>query len=183
MTDFNRQLASALIGWRPEFIGTLIFVQRGSQVLLIEKKTGHGAGRINGPGGKIEPDETPLRCALRELQEEVGLSARSAQLAATIRFVELDGPQWFGYIFRAQNFDGNAIETAEAKPRWHNKQALPLKDMWPDDALWLPRVLDGECLDAEFLFRDEHLLCGHMRVRRAQDMAPRAHELPAEVWR
>lgn len=36
-----------------------MFVVRGGEILLIEKKRGHGAGKVNGPGGKIDPGESP----------------------------------------------------------------------------------------------------------------------------
>ena len=44
---------------------------KGSRVLLIEKLTGIGQGKINGPGGKIDPGETPEQCVIRECQEEL----------------------------------------------------------------------------------------------------------------
>lgn len=36
------------------------------------------AGDICFPGGKIEKDETPLQCALREFEEETGIPEREA---------------------------------------------------------------------------------------------------------
>ena len=47
--------------WRPDFIGTLVFLVCHSEILLIRKKTGHGRGQINVPGGKIEPGEVESR--------------------------------------------------------------------------------------------------------------------------
>ena len=44
--------------WQPEIVCTLMFVTRGDEVLLIRKKRGLGAGKINGPGGKVDPGET-----------------------------------------------------------------------------------------------------------------------------
>jgi hypothetical protein len=38
--------------WNPDIHATLMFVHQGSRVLLIEKLTGIGQGKINGPGGK-----------------------------------------------------------------------------------------------------------------------------------
>ena len=42
-------------GWIPEIRATLMFVREGDQVLLIRKLRGIGAGKINAPGGKIDP--------------------------------------------------------------------------------------------------------------------------------
>src|SRR5690606_39061541 len=57
--------------WTPRDRATLLFVRRGHQILLIRKKRGLGAGKINAPGGRIEPGETPEQAARRELLEEV----------------------------------------------------------------------------------------------------------------
>jgi hypothetical protein len=35
--------------------------------------------------------------------------------------------------------------------------------MWPDDRLWLPRVLAGERLRGDFLFRSGELLAWRIR--------------------
>ena len=57
--------------WQPEEVATLMFVMTDNQVLLIRKKRGLGAGNINGPGGRIEPGESPMQCAVRETEEEL----------------------------------------------------------------------------------------------------------------
>ena len=40
--------------WRPVDVATLVFVVDGARILLIHKKRGLGAGKINGPGGRVE---------------------------------------------------------------------------------------------------------------------------------
>ena len=131
--------------WQPELIGTLLFVLRvhqgRGQVLLIHKKTGHGQGRVNGPGGKLDAGESLTACARREVFEEVGLRVAHPQCRAELRFVELDGAQWLGYAFTADQFSGQLIETPEAKPFWCDIEEIPFADMWPDDQLWLPTIL------------------------------------------
>ena len=131
--------------WQPELIGTLLFVLRvhqgRGQVLLIHKKTGHGQGRVNGPGGKLDAGESLTACARREVFEEVGLRVAHPQCRAELRFVELDGAQWLGYAFTADQFSGQLIETPEAKPFWCDIEKIPFADMWPDDQLWLPTIL------------------------------------------
>lgn len=46
--------------WCPVEVGTLLYVFDGSRILLIRKKRGLGAGKINGPGGRIDGSEAPL---------------------------------------------------------------------------------------------------------------------------
>jgi 8-oxo-dGTP diphosphatase len=50
-------------------------------LILVARRAGsqHLAGAWEFPGGKIEPDEEPAAAALRELREETGLSASSAE--------------------------------------------------------------------------------------------------------
>jgi len=45
--------------WRGEMLATLMFIVRDGRVLLIEKKRGLGAGKVRGPGGKIEQGQIP----------------------------------------------------------------------------------------------------------------------------
>ena len=74
--DYDSLLEEQLDGWQPDHVGTLVFVRQHDEVLLIRKKRGHGAGKINGPGGKIDPGETAEQTARRELRAEAGVSAR-----------------------------------------------------------------------------------------------------------
>ncbi len=60
--------------WKPTEYANLCFVIRDGQILLIRKKRGLGAGKINGPGGRLEKGETALASAIRETQEEIGVT-------------------------------------------------------------------------------------------------------------
>ncbi len=156
-------LERRLVDWQPDRVGTLMFVQRAGRVLLIRKRRGHGAGKINGPGGKPEAGETPLDCVLRETEEEVGLRVTDARLAAVLRFIDQDHADWLGFIFTATRCTGSPHATAEAIPAWYSTAALPFDDMWDDDRYWLPLVLAGERLEADFLYRAGALLAYRLR--------------------
>ncbi|KAK7194841.1 NUDIX domain containing protein [Novymonas esmeraldas] len=49
---------------------TLCFITHGSTVLLLNRLKAPWMGCWNGVGGKMEPGETPLACAHREVEEE-----------------------------------------------------------------------------------------------------------------
>jgi len=72
--------------WEPRERATLLFVIRGGEILLIRKLRGLGAGKINGPGGRIDPGETPLACAVREVEEELRVTPLGVEPRGELRF-------------------------------------------------------------------------------------------------
>jgi 8-oxo-dGTP diphosphatase len=151
------QLEQVFDDWRPDLTGTLLFVVDGDRVLLIDKKTGHGAGMINAPGGKLEAGETAAACAVRETREEVGIEVMDPRLMARLKFADTVASQWFGYVYVAHRYSGIAVETREAVPHWYALGTIPYERMWQDDRIWLPRVLAGDQVEGEFLFDDGRL--------------------------
>ncbi|MBP7950487.1 MAG: 8-oxo-dGTP diphosphatase [Verrucomicrobiales bacterium] len=149
--------------WQPGMRATLLFVVRDGEILLIRKKRGLGAGKINGPGGKIEPGETPLASALRETQEELCIEPTDPEEAGILRFQFTDGLALECHVFRATKFRGEAVETDEAIPRWTPVDAIPYQEMWADDALWLPLLLQRRKFQAWFEFDDETMLSHEVR--------------------
>ena len=53
---------------------TLLLLRSNGRILLGRKKRGFGAGKANGFGGKVEVGETILQAAVREMQEECGVT-------------------------------------------------------------------------------------------------------------
>jgi ADP-ribose pyrophosphatase YjhB (NUDIX family) len=129
--------------WIPQDIATLLFVIRGGQALLIRKKRGLGAGKINAPGGRLEPGETQLEAAIREVKEEVGVQPIAPRERGELNFQFLDGYALRCHVFSADDCEGELIETDEATPMWTSLGALPYDEMWDDDRLWLPLLLSG----------------------------------------
>ncbi len=146
--------------WRPVDLATLLFIVQGENVLLIRKKRGLGAGKINGPGGKIDPGESPLRCAVREIQEELVINTLDPVHHGEVRFQFIDGYSVHVHVYVATEFTGTPTETDEALPLWFDKKDIPYEEMWADDVIWLPRVLNGETVNGRFLF-DEDVLLEH----------------------
>jgi 8-oxo-dGTP diphosphatase len=54
-------------------------IWRGEEVLLVQRGSALGRGRWSLPGGKLEPGETTLVAAHRELMEETGVTATLSQ--------------------------------------------------------------------------------------------------------
>jgi 8-oxo-dGTP diphosphatase len=136
----------------------LTFVIRRGEVLLIRKKRGLGAGKINGPGGRQEKGEKIADCAVREVEEEVHITPIDPQPRGELRFQFLDGYSIHVHVFTATEYRGEVCETDEAIPFWTKIDAIPYAEMWADDILWLPRVLAGETVSGYFLFDGDTML-------------------------
>lgn len=143
--------------WSPRERATLLFVVRDGQILLILKKRGLGAGKVNGPGGRIDPGESPLECAIRETQEELGVTPTGVRPAGELFFQFADGHAIHGYVFRADDCVGEPVETPEAVPLWTPVESIPYDRMWADDALWLPHLLAGRAFVGRFLFDGDRM--------------------------
>lgn len=144
--------------WEPTERATLCFVVRGGEILLIRKKRGLGAGKINGPGGRIEAGETPRECAIRETQEELGVTPLDPKWRGDLHFQFLDGYALHCAVFTASDCKGEPIETDEAVPLWTALDAIPFEEMWADDVHWLPGVLGGQNFRGFFVFDGEIML-------------------------
>lgn len=144
--------------WEPTVRATLLFILRGEEVLLIRKKRGLGAGKINGPGGKLDPGETPLECAIRETQEELGVRGIGAREMGELRFQFADGARFLVHVFRADAHEGIPHETDEAIPLWTPVDAIPYGEMWEDDVHWLPLLLRGQCFQGRFDFDGDRMI-------------------------
>lgn len=136
-------------------VATLCFLLRGDEVLLIRKKRGFGAGKLNGVGGRVETGEVVESAAAREVLEEVGVIARSLQPAGVLEFYSTGGePDWVIHVFLCRVFESNPRPSDEAEPRWFKVDELPYSEMWDDDRVWLPHVLAGRRVRGKFWFNE-----------------------------
>jgi 8-oxo-dGTP diphosphatase len=153
--------------WKPVDVATLCFVVRAGDILLIRKKRGIGAGKINGPGGRLEPGETPRACAVREVEEELGVTPSGLVAMGEQRFHFVDGYTIHVHVYLASGYSGEARETDEALPLWTPLDRIPYDEMWEDDILWLPRMLDGVRCSGRYLFEGDKLLDYHLELQPA----------------
>lgn len=149
--------------WKPNMVANLVFLTRGAEVLLIHKKTGLGKGKINGPGGKLEPSETAVEAAVREVKEELHLTVGELEEMGRLHFDFVDGLKLHCTVFHGTEFSGIPTETREAKPEWFRFEEVPYDRMWADDRHWLPQMLEGQKFDAWFRFDGEEMLWREVR--------------------
>lgn len=142
---------------------TLLFLIQDDQILLAMKKRGFGVGRYNGVGGKLEANETIEEAAIRECQEEIGVTPISPRRVGhlTFRNQEVKDQEMTVHVLLASDWEGAPIESEEMAPEWFYMDMIPYDKMWEDDAYWLPLVLEGSTVRGEFTFDKDDAVLSH----------------------
>jgi mutator protein MutT len=143
---------------------TLLFLRRDNEVLLAMKKRGFGVGKWNGIGGKIEENESLEQALVRECQEEIDVTPLNFWQVAEHDFKEFhDGKpaDMYVHVYFCDKWEGEPTETEEMAPKWFDINNIPYDSMWDDDKYWLPQVLDGDKLRAEFNVDEDDRVISH----------------------
>lgn len=143
---------------------TLLLVIKDTKVLLALKKRGFGAGLLNGIGGKREADETITQTMIRETQEEIGVTPKVFMEVGIINFEEYyNGEKELikMHVFIANDYDGEVQETEEMKPCWYDLDKIPYDNMFKDDRVWLPLILEGNKVKVCFIYDQDFNVLQH----------------------
>ena len=74
-------------------------------ILVEDRRSSHWPG-IAFPGGHVEPGESFVQAAVREMQEETGLDIQNPVLCGVKQFQTGDGARYVVFLFRADRFTG-----------------------------------------------------------------------------
>lgn len=130
-----------------------------TEVLLGRKKHGLGAGYFVGLGGKLEPGESAVDAAVREVHEESGVVVAASDLEprGVLTYHFPFRPAWSqqSSVFVCRTWSGVPAPSDELDPEWFPIDRVPYAEMWDDAARWLPGVLAGGTAGAEFWFGED----------------------------
>src|SRR5690348_18102659 len=99
--------------WQPRERANLCFIVKDGRVLLIRKKRGLGAGKINGVGGKLEPGESERAGIQREAMEELGIVLIDPEPRGLLHFQFREGYSLRCRVYVATQFEGEPQSTVE----------------------------------------------------------------------
>ena len=131
---------------------TLCFIRNGIDVLLM-KRSAHTRifpGMYNGIGGHLERDEDPLTGALREIQEETGLSVNDVRLRGVSN---IDAGQQTGimlFIFTAVSASRDFAECDEGSLHWVPIDQIDQLPLVEDIPVLLPLLFGENTTDTPF---------------------------------
>lgn len=135
----------------------LCYLIKDDKILLQRKSSGLiGEGKWNGPGGKMKENENPQDCAVREIMEETGVKISTPKLLGLLNFFKGKELFFISHIFVSNEFDGEPKSGREGVVNWFNFGELPFKEMWPDDKVWMPLMLQGKKFKGDFYFDENY---------------------------
>lgn len=144
-------------------LATLCYVidkQTDSVLMLhrIKKENDYHEGKWNGLGGKFEPSESPEQCAIREIQEESGLTIIKPKLCGFITFPLFDEKDdWYVFLFTADNYTGSLIDSNEGRLEWIKKDELLNLNLWEGDKTFIPWLFGDKFFSAKFSYENKKL--------------------------
>ncbi|MCP3939374.1 MAG: 8-oxo-dGTP diphosphatase, partial [Actinomycetia bacterium] len=159
-----RKLSSLTARFRP-IVGTLAYLLDSDRdrVLMIRRDArpdDDHFGKVNGLGGKVDPDEGVVESLRRELLEEASVELGVIELRGTITWTNF-GPkreQWLGFVFLVDSWTGDIPEANhEGTLEWIDLSRLldacspdelvrasAELPMWEGDRHFVPLVFDGD---------------------------------------
>ena len=153
-----------MVAFRP-IVGTLAYLwdRDGDRVLLVRRDArpdDDHFGKVNGIGGKLEPDEGVVESLRREIHEETGLELTDIEFRGTVTWTGF-GPkveQWLGFLFLVRDWIGDPPSSNdEGTLMWVERERLLAAcsadevdrrradlPMWPGDRYFVPLVFDDD---------------------------------------
>jgi len=125
-------------------VAAVALIDADGRVLLAQRPEGKSmAGLWEFPGGKVEPDETPEACLMRELEEELGISTWASCLAP-LTFASHSYPDFHLLmpLFACRKWQGIVTPREGQRLAWVRARDLGDYPMPPADLPLVPVLRD-----------------------------------------
>lgn len=145
-------------------LSTLCYLENAQNQYLmlhrVKKKNDVNHDKWIGLGGKFEEGESPLDCALREVQEECGLTMQNAKFRGIVTFVSDQWPTEYMHLFTATAYTGTLSTTCnEGALAWVDKSAVGDLPIWQGDKIFLELLAqDAPFFSLKLVYQGETLV-------------------------
>ncbi len=119
---------------------TLCYIRQADAYLMLhrtKKANDENEGKWIGIGGKLEENESPEECLLREVREETGLRLTRWQYRGIVTFVSDLWEGEYMHLFTADAFEGSLTDCDEGVLAWIPREQIPQLPQWEGDRIFL----------------------------------------------
>lgn len=125
---------------------TLAYIEKEDKYLMIhrtKKENDPNHDKWIGVGGKLEKDESPDECMIREVKEETGLDVKGYRFCGIVTFLSDIWETEYMFLFEVKEYSGELAECSEGELEWVEKSRIPDLHIWEGDRLFLERMRAG----------------------------------------
>ena len=115
----------------PTILTNLCLVTDPEGRLLMQQRVDPNWSGWTLPGGHVEPGESFVRSAIREVEEETGLTMENPVLCGVTQFPTDNGERYIVLFFRATQYHGSLHGSVEGEARWVTPAELPQLTLTP----------------------------------------------------
>jgi ADP-ribose pyrophosphatase YjhB (NUDIX family) len=133
--------------------GVLGYVVTATKIMLA-KPVSASRDRWNGVGGLVSIGDSSAS-ALRRFFEALGSKPALGQPMGEVLYHHPVHGNWKVIAYRIDEYVGEPTSTAQLEVGWFPIAEVPFDQMWPGDALWITKLIEGHKFQAEIWF-DEH---------------------------
>lgn len=131
----------------------LCLIQDGDRLLLQNRVKDDWKG-YTFPGGHVEPGESFVDAVIREMKEETGLTVIKPKMVGIKQF-PIEGGRYIVLLFKAEQFTGNVVSSAEGEMEWIDCNRLSEVETVEDFEELLRVINDPELTEFQYLVEGE----------------------------
>lgn len=125
-------------------ITTVCYLEKDNKYLMLhrtKKKNDIHKNKWLGIGGKLEKNESPMNCVIREIKEETGLTAWNLDFKGIVSYINTKYDTEYMYVYTCKNFSGEITNNCiEGDLEWIPKDELFNLNIWEGDTIFLSLV-------------------------------------------
>ncbi len=134
----------------------MIKINRGNDVLVLDKVKKYGWEGLTFPGGHVEKIESLVQSVIREAKEETNLDIENVKYSGMISWYDLDKDERIvGFLYETNDFSGELIEdNIEGKLKFIDYDDLKKMDGHSDSMAEIFSIYEGEFSEIVLYYKD-----------------------------
>ena len=120
-------------------------------ILVQDRKDPNWPG-ICFPGGHVEPGESFVASAIREIKEETGLTVSNLQLCGTKQFQTKDDCRYVVFFYKTCQYSGKLTASNEGEVFWVSREELAHLQTVPD-LMEMLKVFESDDLSEFYYYK------------------------------
>ncbi|MDO4283614.1 MAG: NUDIX domain-containing protein [Clostridia bacterium] len=134
------------------YASTVCYLECEEKILFLKfhKKWGK---RYAPPGGKVDENETPSECVIREFKEETGVTLKNPKLKGISYWK--DHTEGIIFVYVANEYEGSITESVEGRLEWIRKADVLSLEQFEMNKKFTKYVFEDGMFEGKFILDDD----------------------------